>query len=282
MHILSSDDEDIDYGRQKALPVADFDYYDPNVPPSTGEEYLRRVQLEAAKCPKVVVAPTPRVIKTDVDHKEINDHLHRRSDTSSHEATLSFEEQQELVADFSQTRTRLERMRDMLTDDEKKKARSHHPSLSNVFYYKKWCLGNDISEDSSDEELVDSRQVRRASKGKGQKQPPVQLRTFPVKFLLSLDQQEVLSLLDMQIKWINDYGLDPNTNGQWVHSLLCALQKPLCSDAYSVLREVCRCLKRYRSQHDQSDDDEEDSARQRSIDLIICIIGRYFDQKDLL
>lgn len=30
--------------RKEALPVADFDEYDKNVPPKTGEEYLRRVQ----------------------------------------------------------------------------------------------------------------------------------------------------------------------------------------------------------------------------------------------
>jgi survival of motor neuron protein-interacting protein 1 len=276
MDIISSDEEE--YGRKKSLPVADFDDYDPNIPPVTGEEYLRRVQLEAAKCPKVVVAEYPQ-LKEVVDHKEINEYIGIGSDVNSSIIDLPLDAQQELVSEFSRTRTRLELMRDMLSDEEKKKARSHHPKISNVFYYKRWCLGNDISSDSSDEEVVDSKSVRRPSRGKGQKNPPVKERSLPIKFLLSLDQQEVLTLLQLQTKWITDYDFNAETSGQWLHSLLSALEKPLDSEGYSVLREVCRCIKRLRS---NSDDDREDSDRHRSMDLIVCIICRYFDQRDLL
>lgn len=55
------DDEIDDYRRPSVLPVASFDDYDPSKPPASGEEYLRRVQLEAQKCPEVAVA------KLDVD-----------------------------------------------------------------------------------------------------------------------------------------------------------------------------------------------------------------------
>ncbi len=51
-----SDDEDSDFqGQAQALPVADFEEYDPNCPPLSGPEYLRRVQLEAKLCPATVV-----------------------------------------------------------------------------------------------------------------------------------------------------------------------------------------------------------------------------------
>lgn len=56
-------DDDSDYGQSQALPVADFDEYDPLCPPVSGPDYLRRVQLEAQKCPAVVVA--------DIDPKRL-------------------------------------------------------------------------------------------------------------------------------------------------------------------------------------------------------------------
>ncbi|KAJ8796050.1 hypothetical protein J1605_018198 [Eschrichtius robustus] len=43
----------------RLLPVEPCDLtdsFDPNVPPRTPQEYLRRVQIEAAQCPDVVVA----------------------------------------------------------------------------------------------------------------------------------------------------------------------------------------------------------------------------------
>lgn len=44
---MSSSDDNSDNEnclRKRVLPVANFDNYDENVPPKSGEEYLRRVQ----------------------------------------------------------------------------------------------------------------------------------------------------------------------------------------------------------------------------------------------
>ena len=248
----------------------------------TGEEYLRRVQLEAAKCPKVVVAPHPQV-KLNEDENSFHDVFDKEFVKSKNPLPLLL--QQQLISDFSSTRMRLEQMRDSLSDEDKKRSRSHHPNLSNVVYYKKWCLGREVETDSSDEELIDSRNVRRTSRNKGPKQPPVQQKSLPLKFLLSLDQQEILSLIEMQVKWINDYGFDCETNGSWVHSLLSALEKPLSSNAYSILRDISRCISQCRKDEEdqeEEEDNEEVQSNLESMSLIICIIGRYFDQKDLL
>lgn len=53
---MDFDDDYDDYKRPSVLPVANFDHYDPQKPPTSGEEYLRRVQLEAQKCPEVAIA----------------------------------------------------------------------------------------------------------------------------------------------------------------------------------------------------------------------------------
>lgn len=53
---MDSDDDSDGYRRPSILPVANFDDFDPSKPPASGEEYLRRVQLEAETCPDIVVA----------------------------------------------------------------------------------------------------------------------------------------------------------------------------------------------------------------------------------
>ncbi|XP_048456346.1 gem-associated protein 2 isoform X3 [Rhincodon typus] len=51
----------------RQLPVDDWDTiedFDPSVPPRTPQEYLKRVQIEASRCPEVVVAKIdPRKLK---------------------------------------------------------------------------------------------------------------------------------------------------------------------------------------------------------------------------
>lgn len=52
----SDDDDDEHHGMCTVLPVSDFTEYDPSRPPASGADYLRRVQLEAKKCPDLVVS----------------------------------------------------------------------------------------------------------------------------------------------------------------------------------------------------------------------------------
>ncbi|XP_032883057.1 gem-associated protein 2 isoform X2 [Amblyraja radiata] len=53
----------------RQLPVDDWDTtedFDPSVPPRTPQEYLKRVQIEASRCPEVVVAVIdPRKLKSN-------------------------------------------------------------------------------------------------------------------------------------------------------------------------------------------------------------------------
>ena len=54
----SDSDEDPETGPVQAcvLPVADLTHCDERVPPASGAEYLRRVQLQAQRCPDVVTS----------------------------------------------------------------------------------------------------------------------------------------------------------------------------------------------------------------------------------
>ncbi|KAK2148589.1 hypothetical protein LSH36_491g05046 [Paralvinella palmiformis] len=54
---MSDDDSDMSELMNKAFPIEINDTeFDLDVPPTSGMEYLRRVQLEAKKCPAIVVA----------------------------------------------------------------------------------------------------------------------------------------------------------------------------------------------------------------------------------
>jgi hypothetical protein len=56
--VLSEEDneDELETYFVQALPVADLKDQNLAEPPTTGEEYLSRVRLEASKCPNVVVA----------------------------------------------------------------------------------------------------------------------------------------------------------------------------------------------------------------------------------
>lgn len=261
-----SSDDDIDYGRTKALPVAHFDTYDPSTAPVTGEEYLRRVQLEAEACPKTVVA-TNLSINGSIE-KDNSSILYMPPDEGGFIASakdrLPEDVQKQLVADFSRLRLQVDKKRNLISDEQKKRNRTYYPKLDKRSYWKRFSLGPDVSSDSEDEG------------GKLKKKVPPNPGNPPLKLLLSLDQSEVLSLLEMNTKWIKEYGFDPGSNGVWIYSLLSILEKPLPADGYAVLRDVSRGISVSRAQ----DDPDDKSTVQMS--LIILLIGRYFDQLDLL
>ena len=81
----------------------------------------------------------------------------------------------------------------------------------------------------------------------------------------------------MQMKCINDYGFHCETNGSWIRSLLSTLEKPLSSNV-CFLRQVSRCISQCRK---DEEDNKEVERNLQFMHLIICIAGRYFDQKDL-
>ncbi|XP_064919043.1 gem-associated protein 2 isoform X6 [Columba livia] len=205
----------------RLLPVDDCDLsedFDPTVPPRTPQEYLKRVQIEAARCPDVVVA--------QIDPKKL-----RKKQTvnisisgcqpapEGYAPTLKWQQQQ--VANFSAIR---------------------QPKSEDEEGWKKFCLGeraySEIDALSDNENLgIDYLKVG-----------------FP----------PLLSIVSRM------------SQGRWLYALLACLEKPLLPEAHSLIRQLARRCSEVRVL-EENKNEEQISA----LNLIICLVSRYFDQRDL-
>ncbi|XP_068048978.1 gem-associated protein 2 isoform X2 [Anomalospiza imberbis] len=225
----------------RLLPVGDCDLtedFDPTVPPRTPQEYLKRVQIEAARCPDVVVAQIdPRKLKKK---PTVNISISGcQPAPEGYSPTLKWQQQQ--VANFSAVRQSLNKHRNHW--------RTQHldsnvtmPKSEDEEGWKKFCLGervySEIDALSDNENLgIDYLKVG-----------------FP----------PLLSIVSRM------------SQGRWLYALLACLEKPLLPEAHSLIRQLARRCSEVRAL-EESKNEEQISA----LNLIICLVSRYFDQRDL-
>ncbi|NXW07235.1 GEMI2 protein, partial [Fregetta grallaria] len=67
-----------------------------------------------------------------------------------------------------------------------------------------------------------------------------------------------------------------STQGRWLYALLACLEKPLLPEAHSLIRQLARRCSEVRVL-EENKNEEQISA----LNLIICLVSRYFDQRDL-
>ncbi|OXB66810.1 hypothetical protein ASZ78_003512 [Callipepla squamata] len=189
----------------RLLPVEDCDLpddFDPTVPPRTPQEYLRRVQIEAARCPDVVVA--------QIDPKKL-----RKKQTvniaisgcqpapEGYSPTLEWQQQQ--VANFSSVRQSLNKHRNHWRSQDLD-SNVNMPKLEDEEGWKKFCLGervySEIDAEPDDENVgIDYIKVG-----------------FP----------PLLSIVSRM------------NQGRWFYALLACLEKPLLPEAHSLIRQLAR------------------------------------------
>ncbi|KAL2789992.1 gem-associated protein 2 isoform beta [Daubentonia madagascariensis] len=196
----------------RLLPVEPCDFteaFDPSVPPRTPQEYLRRVQIEAAQCPDVVVAQIdPRKLKRK---QSVNISLSGcQPAPEGYSPTLQWQQQQ--VAQFSTVRQSVN------------KHRSHWKS-----------------------QQLDS----------------------------NVTMATVTSVLEYLSNWFGERDFTPEL-GRWLYALLACLEKPLLPEAHSLIRQLARRCSEVRLLVDSKDDE-----RVPALNLLICLVSRYFDQRDL-
>ncbi|XP_053143429.1 gem-associated protein 2 isoform X2 [Hemicordylus capensis] len=227
----------------RLLPVEDCDLaedFDPTVPPRTPQEYLKRVQIEAAKCPDVVVAQIdPKKLKKK---QTVNiSLLGCRPAPEGYSPTLKWQQQQ--VAHFSTIRQSVNRHRDHW--------KSQHldsnvtmPKSDDEEGWKKFCLGEKLYLDTTVQ----------VSSDENQGIDYVQIGFPPLLSIVSRMNQ-----------------------GRWLFALLACLEKPLLPEAHSLIRQLARRCSEVRVLEENKNDVERVSA----LNLLICLVGRYFDQHDL-
>ncbi|XP_074766013.1 gem-associated protein 2 isoform X2 [Athene noctua] len=233
----------------RLLPVDDCDLaedFDPTVPPRTPQEYLKRVQIEAARCPDVVVA--------QIDPKKL-----RKKQTvnisisgcqpapEGYSPTLKWQQQQ--VAHFSAVRQSLNKRRNHW--------RSQHldsnvtmPKSEDEEGWKKFCLGERVYSET--DALSDNENLG-----------------------IDYIKATVTSVLEYLISWFGEKKFTPEL-GRWLYALLACLEKPLLPEAHSLIRQLARRCSEVRVL-EENRNEEQISA----LNLIICLVSRYFDQRDL-
>uniref|UniRef100_A0A8C0FCL4 Gem-associated protein 2 n=1 Tax=Bubo bubo TaxID=30461 RepID=A0A8C0FCL4_BUBBB len=212
---------------------------------------------EAARCPDVVVA--------QIDPKKL-----RKKQTvnisisgcqpapEGYSPTLKWQQQQ--VAHFSAVRQSLN------------KRRNHW--RSQLFFqslnldeegWKKFCLGERVYSETdalSDNENLGIDYIKVGF-------PPL------LSIVSRMNQATVTSVLEYLVSWFGEKKFTPEL-GRWLYALLACLEKPLLPEAHSLIRQLARRCSEVRVL-EENRNEEQISA----LNLIICLVSRYFDQRDL-
>ena len=267
------DDQSSDMVMKTVLPVANFDDYDPNIPPQSGAEYLRRVQLEAQREPNIKVASNLNIILNSTLPYSLNNLMEDFDNDefipSKPKFSISQKTVSQVIDHFTITRQRLNELRD------KSKEQFSHLRRSES-WWKEFCLEKSKHSITTNEE--DLSQTRH------------NLNSPRLSLMNQLSQNQIYLLLKYQSEWIlEEY--TPN-NGLWIYSLLASLDTTQTGEVYSLLRVISRLCSRIRhklvtnfeKQQFINDDKDSKSYSQKitSLILIIAIIGHFFGQKDLI
>lgn len=231
-----------------------------DIPPTSGIEYLRRVQKEAKHCPDVVVA--------DIDIKAFDElqtvRVKEGNGLSPAPAGMapSRQWQQKQIAEFADVRQKLARYK---AKQKRKDVQVTGPKLPNKEDVQKWCslcFGEMQVSASSREQRVPSLQSTGGS-------PPL------LSIITQMNQPTIAKVLEYHINWFEATGFS-HEQGQWFYALLVSLEKPLDPESCSLIRSLTRNCANYRAalpglEHPHA----------RPLNLLICFVARYFNQTDL-
>lgn len=201
---MSDEDEENTCLMVRAFHIEGGSIGDPSLPPTSGDEYLRRVQEEYRKCPKVVVA--------DIDTTRFLANRTVRIDSTGHwePAPSGFapspQWQKKQVACFSEVRKKLANHRMVV-----KKADVKLPKIDDDAGWCKFCFGGNGVEGS----------------------------TPLLSLVCSMSQPILEQVLGYHVSWMEVTGFT-SQQGRWFYSLLACLEKPLTPETCSTLRSLAR------------------------------------------
>ncbi|ORX89428.1 hypothetical protein K493DRAFT_337753 [Basidiobolus meristosporus CBS 931.73] len=277
LYVKGNDEED--WNHRSALPVATADV-DLDGPPTTGEEYLRMVRMEANNRPSVFIAknkpstsiPTS-IPKTPREAEKVKGQPVSR--------VPSPEWREAFKLRFSRLRKTVEERRKTI------KSSSRIEGLPGIKDETAW-LGLLYGDSSKAETPAEA-------------QPLLPYASV----VLKMDQKTTLALLEYHIDWLDEDSLTKNqvsiasksakewikanihAKAQWLFALLLRVDKLLTSDSISTLRELCRQWGAIRTNlarplaktiPSQTNGTGEQIA---SLNMLISIVIDYFGQLDL-
>ncbi|CAD6240433.1 GSCOCG00008785001-RA-CDS [Cotesia congregata] len=236
-------------------------------PPTSGEDYIKRVVVEAQQCDDIVVAniDSKKLKSPDVPTETVKINklriLKKLAGCVEAPATLSptLEWQNCQVANFSELRLYVAKL-----EIERKNCRDKNKSEPNKENQKGWinfCLGSDDEQ--------------------------VHFPTLDTIFCIKDHIQLVDQLLEYLVEEVESQGLTTQL-GRWIYALLSVVDLPLDPDVCSCLRKLARACSRARANLVRSHQLIRNvyyklfnDAEVSTMNLFICLVARYFRQLDL-
>lgn len=265
--------------------------YDLSQPPMTGIDYLKRVQMEAANCPDVVVATQQQgnrtydeadhALKLDRDTAEKLTTAEANSSSRTINMAKSYPKenrQLKLAEEFAYLRQKFNRVKSdpSLCSVSESTTVTSLPKMGSQQVLGRFCYGKDFVARYTEANLkgqnADQLLINVGAQGQG---------TAPLLgLMLKLKQSSVLKLLNFNLKWLDVLGFSYD-QGVWIYALLICLDKPLPSEMSSTIRDLCRRVIDIRNRLTEPCDGDDDMILHQ-LNLIIVLITRFFGQPDLL
>ncbi|XP_026855717.2 gem-associated protein 2 [Electrophorus electricus] len=255
---------DVEELMPRLLPVEPCteEEYDVNEPPRNPQEYLRYVQLEASLCPDVVVAQIdPKKLRKK---QSVNiSFTGCRAAPQGFSPSLKWQQQQ--VSSFSEVRQSVTKNRQhwkvQFLDDN-----VVMPKPDDEDGWKKFCLGEKV--------FLNITSTERDIGNPGLDYVKIGFPPF-LSIMSKLNQSTISAVLEYLINWFEENDFVPQL-GRWLYALLACLEKPLLPEAHSLIRQLARRCSAVRANLENKDDE-----RLSALNLMICIVARYFEQNDL-
>ncbi|XP_067217355.1 gem-associated protein 2 isoform X2 [Linepithema humile] len=219
-----------------------------SLPPSSGEEYIKRVVIEAQQCADVMVADIDPSCRKQPTKSYIEPLAGCVQAPPSLKPTLEWQQYQ--VSDFSDVRLYVSQMKDEIQTSKRKwkPPDIDLPELNDKNAWINLCLGNDSEE----------------------KIKPTLNTSF------CFNQSTVEQVLEYLVNFVEAEKRIDHKIGQWIYTLLVILEQPLHPDMCSCLRSLARACSIIRA-----DSRELDVQELGALNLFICLVARYFRQLDL-
>jgi len=254
-----SDDSD-----NPCIPALVVDYdggedMDQSIPPTSGNEYLRRVRLEAQDCPRVVVANMDTSSFLTQQTVKCSEPGGLLQVPMAYRAPLQWQKMQ--VSEFAVVRQKLTQFKALVSQKKIKVPSPKLPDAKDADTWCRLCFGKLKlkSGDSSDKEQDNS-----------------DLGTPPMMHIVAqMSQLQITNVLEYHTNWLEATGFSTQ-QGRWFYALLANLQKPLDPEVCSWLRRLSRLCSNIRASLDNEND-----PMLKELNLLICLVSRYFDQRDL-
>lgn len=270
---MDDDDEGNDDLLLPALAVEDVadDDFNLNVPPTTGNEYLRRVRQEAKSCPKVVVANLDTSAFT---HKQTVKVQPKSAMPAPKGYSPSPGWVKMQITDFVALRQKIAQFKSLLAKKKVKLPSVSLPAANDAESWCRLCFGRLQLKTASDSDLGASGSsenvaVDASLQNDGSGIPPL------LSVVAQMDQRTVIRVLEYHVNWLEATG-HTRKQGQWFYALLACLQKPLSPEACAWLRQLARVCSIIRASLKSPEE-----PQLLELNLLICLIAYYFDQGDL-